>query len=215
MNEDQRNDQIQFNSFRVWKLVSSLLAVSAFTGCETTTIVEANRFDRMTQELSLLAARFDDVGFSIVSELPTSGSAEYSGFLSFQLGNVTDQIPDRIAGQMDISVDFEASAFGISGTAHSLTDGDGNGLEGLLDLGNGTLDRNGNPRTDATVEFLGSGVLIDQRSNDISLVLALQGDFFGIGQEGLAGTVNGRAEASGIQQNASGVFISEAVPPSE
>lgn len=178
-------------------------------GCGEGGTPEVQRFDEISDELSSLAVRYDAVGFSDLSGLPSAGTARYSGLILLQLEDKTDPITNALAGSIDIEADFDGAGFGIQGQAHSFVDQDGDSVLGALELSAGSLDRAGDPQLDSTVSFDGVGMLEDAQSREINIQVEFSGDFYGPSHEALAGSVNGQATSDYGQQSVSGLFVAD------
>ena len=144
--------------------------------------------------------------FTGMERVPTMGNVDYSGFLLVRLSNTSDTITDTISGEMHVQVDFDQAAM-VTGSTGTLLDDRGKELDGQIMFSAGSLDREGDPNSNATFEFSGSGILIDDIGQAIDLELAFEGDFLEQEATAIGGAVLGRSTTESIAQTVGGVFM--------
>ena len=163
-------------------------------------------FDRLEAATNQLRDDFTPVQYSDLATIPTSGSANYQGYLLGQLSNTTDAVTDRLAGQLTLTVDFAGTEM-VSGNASNFVDDQGQQIEGQLELSGGTLDRDGDPNVDSTFVFRGSGDLVDADGQTLIMNTDFEGDFLDTSHSGLGGDVIGQVAVDGEVQSFGGLFI--------
>lgn len=158
---------------------------------------------------ALLATYANPLDYTDLSAIPTRGDANYQGYFSGNLANTGDSITDTLIGQIDMDVDFTSNSVRVSGSVGSFVDEDDDALSGSLTLGNGSLDRDGNPSNDATLVLTATGTLTDDRGRDLDIGTQLEGDFLGSGHAAVGGEVLGSVTVNGTDQDFDGSFIAE------
>jgi len=103
-----------------------------------------------------------------------------------QLGSSNDDLTDQALGQMSVQVEFALPQI-VSGAVSNLLDQGGNALSGEITLFGGLLNRDGDPNTDATLVFQGSGDPVDKSDNSIAFDLTFEGDFLNSDISGIWG----------------------------
>lgn len=154
----------------------------------------------------LLDIYADPINYTALSGVPTTGSASYRGYLSGELSNVSDDLPDNLIGNLTIDIQF-GTALSVTGTATNFFDEDNNAVSGSLSLSGGQLDRTGNPNQDATFVLLADGLLTDDDGDQMDLASQLEGDFLGAQHNALGGAVFGRVTSGSSVQDFDGNFI--------
>lgn len=143
-----------------------------------------------------------------LSAIPTTGSADYTGFIYGELANTSDDITDSVIGSLTLEVGFNAGGASFGGTASGFVDEDDNDLTGSLTVSSGTLNRDGNPANDATVGIALSGTLTDTADRDLTFgSVALEGDFLGSAYNAIGGAALGRVTVDDVDQDFDGGFI--------
>ena len=156
---------------------------------------------------ALLETYTDPTIYTALPNIPTNGSATYDGTFSGQLANSTDSVTDTLIGAMTVDVDFRATTVDVVGSVSDFVDSDDNALTGQLTLSAGSLDRGGNPSSDATLMMLANGTLRDAQGRDLIIGSQLEGDFLGAGHAAMGGAVLGSVQVNGIDQDFDGGFI--------
>lgn len=156
---------------------------------------------------ALLASHTEPTIYTQLSSIPTSGSATYDGYLSGQLANTSDSVTDTLIGAMTLNVGFRTSTLQVSGAARDFIDSDDNALSGELALTAGSLDRGGDPSSDATLLITANGTLRDAQGRNLVIGSQLEGDFLGVGHRAVGGEVLGSVRVNGIDQDFDGGFI--------
>ena len=156
---------------------------------------------------ALLDTYTDPTVYTSLSSLPTNGTATYDGHFSGQLANTTDSVTDTLIGAMTLNVGFQTNTVQVSGSARDFVDGDNNALSGQLTFSAGSLDRGGNPSSDATLRMTASGTLTDTQGRDLVFGTRLEGDFLGAGHAAIGGEVLGSVTVNGVDQDFDGGFI--------
>lgn len=166
-----------------------------------------------TQMWATRAALLDDYTdptiYTALSSVPTSGTATYEGYFAGQLANTTDNITDTLIGAMTLDVRSAASSVSVSGSVNDFVDSNDNDLSGQLSLTAGSLDRAGNPSSDATLMMTASGTLTDAQGRTLVMGTQLEGDFLGAGHAAVGGDVLGSVRVNGVDQDFDGGFIAE------
>ena len=147
--------------------------------------------------------------YTNLSVIPTTGSAEYAGFVYGELSNDSDTITDSVIGSLNLEVGFNAGGASFGGSASGFVDEDDNDLAGNLTVSNGSLDRTGNPADDATIGINLAGTLTDDADQDLVFGFALEGDFLGAEYNAVGGAALGRVTVDGVDQDFDGGFIAE------
>jgi hypothetical protein len=147
--------------------------------------------------------------YTNLSVIPTTGSAEYAGFVYGELSNDSDTITDSVIGSLNLEVGFNAGGASFGGSASGFVDEDDNDLTGNLTVSSGSLDRTGNPADDATIGISLAGTLTDDADQDLVFGFALEGDFLGSEYNAIGGAALGSVTVDGVDQNFDGGFIAE------
>lgn len=147
--------------------------------------------------------------YTTISSIPTTGSADYTGFVYGELSNENDDITDSVIGSLTLEVGFNAGGASFAGTANDFVDESDNDLTGSLIISGGSLNRAGNPADDATVGIGLAGTLTDDADNDLVFGFALEGDFLGGAYNAIGGAALGRVTVDGVNQDFDGGFIAE------
>ncbi len=147
------------------------------------------------------------ISYTTLSQIPTTGSARYTGYLSGELSNSSDTIPDSLIANLTIDVEFGATTFVASGQATNFFDDANEPVTGSLVLAVGQLDRSGNPNDDATFTMTADGQLTTAGGDQFDISSRLEGDFLGAQHNALGGAALGRATAGGQLQDFDGSFI--------
>lgn len=115
--------------------------------------------------------------------LPVAGQATYAGFgtLDLAIGGTTQSY----IGDLDLTVEFSSASDQISGTLQHF-----DGLTGVLDITNGSLDRGTDTDEDYTFGADVDGTLTNSDSNYV-IDASLAGDIRGRDQGGVTGVVFG------------------------
>lgn len=162
--------------------------------------------EETTNATNRMVSDFTPIQYTDLNTLPTSGTANYQGYISAQLSNTSDDITDALRGELSVSVDF-GSADIVSGTAQNFLDQDGAQLSGTLSLSDGVLDRTGDPVSDATFTFEATGDLTDSNGRILMVETAFEGDFLETNHTGIGGDLAGRVTVDGEDQSLGGFFI--------
>ena len=187
-------------------LLGSCLFMSACGGNSPAPL--PTELEILSSSADAMIDRFETIPFTSPNLVPTSGTADYSGFFLGQLANTSDDLTDSISGEMVVQVNFAVSNM-ISGTVYRIVDDNGDAMSGKIDFSGGLLNREGDPNVDATLTFEGDGALTDINSNPINLDLVFEGDFLGADANGISGDILGRAVSGEANQAVGGVFIVE------
>lgn len=166
--------------------------------------------ETMRADANRLVEDFSPLSYTDLAIVPTVGTATYQGYLSAQLSNTSDGITDTLIGDLSLQVDFAASNM-VTGSAEGFLDENGAPLVGTLTLSNGSLDRDGDPNTDATFTFEGSGQLIDVAGQTLILSTNFEGDFLEDNYSGVGGDILGQVIVDGNVQSLGGIFIGESL----
>lgn len=156
---------------------------------------------------ALLTTHTEPTNYTALSSLPTSGTATYDGYFSGTLSNTTDNVTDSLIGALSLGVQFRATTVTVSGTVSDFVDSDDNALTGELTLSAGSLDRGGDPGSDATLVMQANGTLRDAQGQDLIIGTQLEGDFLGTGHAAVGGEVLGGVTVNGVDQDFDGDFI--------
>lgn len=156
---------------------------------------------------TLLATYTNPTVYTPLSTIPTGGSATYDGYLSGRLANRTDTITDTLIGAMTLNVGFSGTSVQVSGSVRNVVDSGNAALSGQLTLSSGSLNRSGNPASDATLLMSARGTLRDAQGRDLAISTRLEGDFLGAGHAAVGGEVLGSVRVNGVDQDFDGGFI--------
>ena len=130
---------------------------------------------------------FDDIsslGISPVLFLPTSGTAEYEGYMG------AADTSGAIIGDLQLTADFGTDS--ISGTAKNFIDDENTEYSGKLRISNGGIFRTADPATEWQIEADVNGILsTDEASTSVNAVMLA--DFYGGSQQGVVGILDGTA----------------------
>lgn len=165
--------------------------------------------DQIDARDQLLASYTNPINYTELTQIPTTGSASYRGYLFGTLSNTTDTVTDSLSADFEMTIEFNQASVDVVGRASNVFGDDGASLTGHLTLGNATLDRGGNPNTDPTLALEITGELTETDGDAIDLIGLLEGDFLGAQYQAAGGAVFGRAVTSGVSQNFDGGFIAE------
>jgi len=158
----------------------------------------------------VLLATWAPPTYTNLSAVPTSGSASYDGYLFGDLSNTSDDVTDTIVGSLSLRANFNSSSASFTGTASDFVDSDDAAMMGSLTISGGTLDRNGDPASDATVRGVNvAGTLTDSADQDLVFAVQLEGDFLGDTYDAIGGNALGGVSVDGVDQDFDGGFIAE------
>jgi len=144
-----------------------------------------------------------------LSAIPQTGGADYTGFIYGELANDSDSITDSVIGSLTLEVGFTAAGATFAGTASDFVDEDDADLTGSLTVSGGTLNRDGNPASDATVGANLAGTLTDAADRELAFGVQLEGDFLGSAYNAIGGAALGRVTVGSVNQDFDGGFIAE------
>lgn len=148
--------------------------------------------------------------YTALSAIPTTGSADYDGYIYGELSNDSDDVADSLIGSLSLEVGFTAGGASFGGTATGFVDEDDAELTGSLTVNNGTLNRGGNPAGDATIGITLAGTLTDTAGQDLTFSsVTLEGDFLGSAYNAIGGAALGGVTVNGVDQDFDGGFIAE------
>ncbi|MCA1774748.1 MAG: hypothetical protein LC676_03830 [Loktanella sp.] len=158
-----------------------------------------------------LKDRLDETPVSPPAQLPTLGTAEYSGFMFIDLPVTPDNpsLQTAYVGQMRMVVAFDERAEPLSGTAAGFTDRLNVALGGQLDLGGGTVFRGNDPDSNYTLEGAVAGRLNHPDVGAMVVDGSIAGEFRGLNQEGVQGVVFGDVTSSLGEELFDGSFAAE------
>lgn len=147
--------------------------------------------------------------YTALSAIPQTGGADYTGFIYGELANDSDSITDSVIGSLTLEVGFTAAGATFTGTASDFVDEDDADLTGSLTVSGGTLNRDGNPASDATVGANLAGTLTDTADRELAFGVQLEGDFLGSAYNAIGGAALGRVTVGSVNQDFDGGFIAE------
>lgn len=148
--------------------------------------------------------------YTDLATIPTTGGADYAGYLFGTLSNEADSITDSVIGSLTLEANFNTGGATFSGSARDFVDSADDDLAGTLTVSGGMLNRNGNPASDATVVRVNvAGVLTDAADNDLDFGIQLEGDFLGGAYNAIGGNALGSVSTGGVDQDFDGGFIAE------
>ena len=198
------------DSFVRSKSSAALVILALLSSCgaavEENNDVDTTALQRMRAESSQLVASFLPIDYTDMARVPIMGSASYNGYISAQLSNRSDDVTDTLIGELHLEVDFAASDM-VTGSADGFLDDTGSALTGTLNLSGGSLDRDGDPNTDATFTFEGTGELVNAGGRTLVLLTTFEGDFLEENLSGVGGDVLGQVIVDGSTQSLGGFFI--------
>jgi len=193
-------------------LVTNLLIACGGSGPAPVTLPPApitGEAATLAQVQSLLDTHADPVTYATLGTIPTSGSANYDGFVYGTLANTSDTITDSLIGEVTIAVAFGSSSTSLTGSIDNLVDQDGDEVTGSLTLSSGSFDRSGSPTSDPTIAIAVSGSLTDDLAQSLAINGQLEGDFLGTDHAAIGGEFFGTLQHNGNGQNIDGGFITE------
>lgn len=209
----QRKKTISIKWSSATAAVSGIMLLTACGGGSGGNIdPQLEAFNSLNRSADALLERMQPISYSPLEAVPDAGSMDYAGYFMAQLGNSNDDLTDQALGQMSVQVEYAQPQM-VSGVVSNLLDQGGNALSGEITLFGGLLDRGGDPNTNATLVFQGSGDLIDKNDNSIAFDLTFEGDFLNSDISGIGGDILGSATSDGTIQAVGGLFIVEEVAP--
>ena len=165
--------------------------------------------EQMRSNALVLVGDFDPIEYTALTSVPTTGEAVYNGYFYGGLANDTDGITDSVIGTMAMTVTFNATSVGVTGSVDDFADADDNAMSGSVTLSGGSLNRDGNPSNDATLLVQANGTLTDSADRALVLGAQLEGDFLGGAYTGVGGAALGSVTVDGVDQDFDGGFIGE------
>jgi hypothetical protein len=147
--------------------------------------------------------------YTSLAAVPTTGGADFDGYVFGELANDSDDITDSVIGALTLDVDFNATGATFSGSATDFVGSDDTDLTGTLTVTGGELNRNGSPASDATIDVSLAGTLTDNAAHDLVFGFELEGDFLGSDYNAVGGEALGSVTVDGIDQDFDGGFIAE------
>ena len=165
--------------------------------------------EQMRSNALALVGDFDPIEYTALGSVPTTGEAVYNGYFYGGLANDTDDITDSVIGTMAMTVTFNATSVGVTGSVDDFADADDNAMSGSVTLSGGSLNRDGNPSNDATLLVQANGTLTDSADRALVLGAQLEGDFLGGAYTGVGGAALGSVTVDGVDQDFDGGFIGE------
>lgn len=165
--------------------------------------------EQMRSNALALVGDFDPIEYTALASVPTTGEAVYNGYFYGGLANDTDDITDSVIGTMAMTVTFNATSVGVTGSVDDFADADDNAMSGSVTLSGGSLNRDGNPSNDATLLVQANGTLTDSADRALVLGAQLEGDFLGGAYTGVGGAALGSVTVDGVDQDFDGGFIGE------
>ena len=144
--------------------------------------------------------------YTTLATVPSTGSASFNGFV---FGDLSDQSEaDSLIGRLALTARFSADSTTFTGSATDFVDQDDAPLSGSLIASGGTLNRGGNPASDATLR--GISLDGDLRASDgttFEMGLTLEGDFLGATANAIGGEALGRVDVGSQTIDFDGGFI--------
>jgi hypothetical protein len=148
--------------------------------------------------------------YTALGMIPTTGGADYEGYVFGELSNSSDDITDSVIGSLTLEATFSGGGAGFTGNARDFVDSDDADLDGRLTVSGGALYRDGSPASDATVRGVNvAGTLTDDANRALVFGFGLEGDFLGGAYNAIGGEALGRVTVDGVNQNFDGGFIAE------
>lgn len=147
----------------------------------------------------------EDLPYTPEAQLLALGSAQYLGQMRLALPIGADDAQEHYLGNMQIEVAFDGAADPIVGTVTNF-DGATGTLLGRLDISDGFVDANLNPRTEPRLdaEFEGS---LTKGSSQYQVTGEFFGDVLGQGGAAITGIVGGNLERGAIINEFGGSFV--------
>ncbi|TNC73756.1 hypothetical protein [Rubellimicrobium roseum] len=139
-------------------------------------------------------------------DLPVSGKARYEGIMA-----VTVEDGSRLAGAMEMEVDFGDASDPVSGRVSNIVSSDEERYGGSLALSDSRLDRTADGDVDPTLVADLGGTVTGPDDRTTRVEADIWGSFGGEGASHAGGFVGGRACTAGDCQGLDGAFILE--PP--
>ncbi len=198
---------VQFSTVAVCMVLGACSGGGGVGGTEYDKVDSATLALRQAQaNTNDLRAEFSPIVYTDLLTIPTTGSAQYSGFISGQLSDISDDVTDGLIGELQLEIAFAETDM-VSGRATNFLDQRGNPVIGSIALTGGALNRDGDPNVDATFSFEGLGELTDTNGRNLELDVDFDGDFLGDQNAGIGGDVMGQVNVEGATQSFGGLFI--------
>lgn len=146
--------------------------------------------------------------YTSLAAVPASGSASYGGYLYGDLSTDGGAATDSLIGRLTLTATFSADSAAFSGRVNDVVDSRDDPLSGTLAVSGGSLNRSGNPASDATLRGIAvDGTLRDGDGTTLDVGLRLEGDFLGSTAQALGGEALGRVTVGSTRQDFDGGFI--------
>ena len=146
--------------------------------------------------------------YTALAAIPAAGSAAYAGYLYGDLSTDGGSATESLIGRLSLTARFTADSATFSGRVSDVVDSRDDPLTGTLTVSGGSLNRAGNPASDATLRGIAvGGTLRDEDGATWDLGLRLEGDFLGSTAQALGGEALGRVTVGSTVQDFDGGFI--------
>lgn len=182
-------------AMRILSMLLCLVLLQACSGSGGAGLVDERTPEEVERDL-------EEQPISPPGELPTSGAAEYDGFMFADLP-VTPTDPGlttSYVGTLAMTVSFDGSGPPLSGRAVNFTDRLNVTLGGALDVDGGAIFRGNDPDSNYTLEGDVAGTLRHPDVGNLAVDATLSGEFRGINQLGVQGVLFGDVRsAAGIE----------------
>ncbi|MEC7762480.1 MAG: hypothetical protein VX874_11285 [Pseudomonadota bacterium] len=185
--------------------VTLVPASFALSGCLSPFIDAADGYNAILNEISSAQQSAD--------QLPTSGSATYSGHLLISAFNDAQSLGDFL-GDVELDATFNAGGAQIAGEATNFADSaTEEPVSGRIALTNGVLDRTAsliNPDTPSaghSFSVNGDGTLTNGAGDTFAFDTGIYGDVVGDGARLLTGQVTGGSTVNGTPARAGGTLV--------
>ncbi|MFV2001913.1 MAG: hypothetical protein ACC619_02925 [Paracoccaceae bacterium] len=165
-------------------IVTSLFILSACAPNPCSVSFSSDRLEAAGQTLDCLLT----LDATTTAQMPTSGTAAYSGYLTAQLGP-DGAVVDSLFGDAALVADFGAAQT-VTGTMSNLTSDNEGALGGTLSLANGSI-------TGTTFTGDINGNLTGYGTQSITIASTGGGLFLGSGAQGLLAGTTGTVSYSG------------------
>jgi hypothetical protein len=176
----------------VTKTTITITFVGLLAGCGdgSSGVAQRATYADLLGEFSTIDAQFDRGNIAAMSDpatLPSFGNTRYDGVLGINL--TTSAGASSIIGDMTMTASFQDST--ISGAVTGFVDDAEQNYSGALAITDGVIDRSTDLNTQFTFAADLDGRITNESLQNIDVDMTLRGDFYGAGQEFVAGNMVG------------------------
>ncbi|MFK7977029.1 MAG: hypothetical protein AB8C02_12900 [Halioglobus sp.] len=187
----------------------TLIACGGTQSTVSNAIYELTQLDMINQEFASLSTSIVQSEYTEILSIPEIGTVFYSGFVRANIASNDQHMPDTIIGRLETQFNLAEGSFSANGQVHQVYDDTGRGLQGTLEVANGSLNRQGDPQVASTLAFRATGTLFSAEEESLDFNIRMDGDFLGEEASMIAGIVTGQVENAGQTHVVSGVFAGQ------